>query len=249
LVLVLLNPEKGEFRMYRYLVSILFMALLLGCQKSDSSDKKAENEAQVQDSSKKSFDIDMAAIGKLMSKSQDSITVATVKTKFGDIEIELYTKEAPKTTANFIGLSLAGYYNGVIFHRIAKGYVLQGGDPTGTGAGGSSIYGATFEDELNPETLSYKEGYVRGVVAMANRGPNTNSSQFFIILDDAPQLPKNYTIFGRVIKGMNVVDKIASEKIKPQMGPNDGRPINPVAMDKVTVEKRFKKVNSIFETR
>ncbi|MCU7496851.1 MAG: peptidylprolyl isomerase [Ignavibacteria bacterium] len=184
-----------------------------------------------------------------MSKSADSITVATIKTKFGNIEIELYTKEAPKTTANFVGLSLAGYYNGVIFHRIAKGYVLQGGDPTGTGAGGSSIYGSTFEDELNPNTQSYKDGYVRGVVAMANRGPNTNSSQFFIILDDAPQLPKNYTIFGKVIKGMNVVDKIASEKIKPQMGPNDGRPVNPVAMEKVTIEKRYKKINSIFETR
>ncbi|HEX2866216.1 MAG TPA: peptidylprolyl isomerase [Ignavibacteriales bacterium] len=236
--------------MYRYLISFLFMALLLGCQKSDSSKGIPEGEAQLQqDSTQKSFDIDMAAIDKLMSKSQDSITVATVKTKDGDIEIELYTKDAPKTTANFIGLSLAGYYNGVIFHRIAKGYVIQGGDPTGTGAGGSSIYGGPFEDELNPNTQSYKEGYTKGVVAMANRGPNTNTSQFFIILDDAPQLPKNYTIFGRVIKGMNVVNKIASGKITPERGPNDGRPVSPVAMEKVTVEKRFKKVNSIFETR
>lgn len=234
--------------MYRYLISVVLMALLLGCQKSDSSDK-TNAETQEQDTTKKSFNIDMAAIDKLISRSADSITVATIKTKFGDIEIELYTKEAPKTAANFVGLSLAGYYNGVIFHRIAKGYVLQGGDPTGSGAGGSSIYGSTFEDELNPNTLSYKEGYVRGVVAMANRGPNTNSSQFFILLGNAPQLPKNYTIFGKVIKGMNVVDKIASQKITPQMGPNDGRPVEPVAMDKVTIEKRFKKVNSIFETR
>ena len=115
--------------------------------------------------------------------------------------------------------------------------MIQGGDSTGTGAGGKSIYGSTFEDELNPNTLSYKEGYVRGVVAMANRGPNTNTSQFFIMLRDIPQMPKNYTIFGHVLKGMDVVDSIAAAEIIPQMGLTDGKPKVDIVMKKVTVQK------------
>jgi cyclophilin family peptidyl-prolyl cis-trans isomerase len=163
------------------------------------------------------------------------------------MEVELFSKDAPKTVKNFIGLSLTGYYNGVIFHRVAKGFVIQGGDPTGTGAGGTSIYGDVFEDELNAETKSYKDGYQRGVLAMANKGPNTNSSQFFIMLTDVSQMPKNYTIFGKVIKGMEVVDKIGASKITPVMSQNDGKPVEPIAMESVTVEKREKKINSIFD--
>lgn len=162
---------------------------------------------------------------------------ATIETTKGVIELELFQSDAPKTVANFAGLAEEGYYNGVIFHRISKGFVIQGGDSTGTGAGGKSIYGGTFEDELNPNTLSYQEGYVRGVVAMANRGPNTNTSQFFIMLRDIPQMPKNYTIFGHVLKGMDVVDSIAASEIIPQMGPSDGKPKVDIIMKKVTVEK------------
>ncbi|MGE5402030.1 MAG: peptidylprolyl isomerase [Ignavibacteriales bacterium] len=237
--------------MYKFFLFIFAVVLLLGCHNSKTSGGNPDSTgvASKQDSSHRTLSIDMAAIDKMMSKSADSITVANIKTKYGNIEMELFTKDAPKTTANFIGLSLAGYFNNVIFHRIAKGYVLQGGDPTGTGGGGTSIYGDTFEDELNPNTPSYKEGYVRGVVAMANRGPNTNASQFFIMLGDAPELPKAYTIFGRVIRGMNVVDKIAAQKIVPKMGPNDGKPVDPVAIESVTIEKRKQKLNSIFETR
>lgn len=101
-----------------------------------------------------------------------------------------------------------GYYNGLTFHRVEPGFVIQGGDPNGNGTGGYSIFGDTFEDELNPETDSYKAGYQEGVVAMANRGPNTNGSQFFIMLADNTTLPKNYTIFGKVTKGIDVVKKI-----------------------------------------
>ncbi len=159
-----------------------------------------------------------------------------IETTKGNIELELFESDAPKTVANFVGLAEQGYYNGIIFHRISKGFVIQGGDSTGTGRGGKSIYGKEFEDELNPAMPSYKEGYKRGTVAMANRGPNTNTSQFFIMLSDVP-MPKNYTIFGKVTKGMNVVDSIAAVEIIPQMGDTDGKPKVDVIMKKVMVKK------------
>jgi cyclophilin family peptidyl-prolyl cis-trans isomerase len=162
---------------------------------------------------------------------------ATLETSKGTIELELYQSDAPKTVANFTGLAEQGYFNGIIFHRIAKGFVIQGGDPTGTGTGGKSIYGKDFEDELNPSTPSYQAGYVRGTLAMANRGPNTNTSQFFIMLRDVPGMPKNYTIFGKVVKGLDVVDSIGAVDINPQMGSNDGKPKVEVTIRKVTVMK------------
>ncbi len=162
---------------------------------------------------------------------------ATVETSKGTIEVELFQSDAPKTVANFTGLAEQGYFNGTIFHRIAKAFVIQGGDPTGTGAGGKSIYGKDFEDELNPSTASYQAGYVRGTLAMANRGPNTNTSQFFIMLRDMPGMPKKYTIFGKVVKGLEVVDSIAAVDITPQMGPNDGKPKVDVVIRKITVVK------------
>lgn len=136
-----------------------------------------------------------------------SANKATITTAKGIIEIELYPSDAPKTVANFATLSKRGYYNNLTFHRVEPGFVIQGGDPNGNGTGGTSIYGAKFEDELNPNTPSYKAGYKEGVVAMANAGPNTNGSQFFIMLADNP-LPNAYTIFGKVTKGMEVVKKI-----------------------------------------
>jgi cyclophilin family peptidyl-prolyl cis-trans isomerase len=144
---------------------------------------------------------------------------AVIKTSMGDIEVELYGKDAPKTVANFIGLSDKGFYDGILFHRVVPGFVIQAGDPKTKndslrnqwGTGGESIYGDTFQDELNPNTLSYQRGYVEGTLAMANRGPNTNSSQFFIMLGNS-ELPKNYTIFGKVTKGMDVVHAI--EKVQ-----------------------------------
>ena len=163
-----------------------------------------------------------------------------IETTKGNIELELFESDAPKTVANFVGLTKQGYYNGIIFHRISKGFVIQGGDSTGTGSGGKSIYGKEFDDELNPSTQSYKEGYKRGIVAMANRGPNTNTSQFFIMLKDVP-MPKNYTIFGKVTKGMDVVDSIAAVEIIPQMSDTDGKPKIDVVMKSVTVKKEIGK--------
>lgn len=121
-----------------------------------------------------------------------------VVTEKGIILFELFDKEAPKAVSNFVYLAKAGFYDGLAFHRVEPGFVIQGGDPNGNGTGGP---GYVFEDE--PVSRPYE----RGIVAMANRGPDTNGSQFFIMLEDAP-LPPNYTIFGRVTKGMDVVDAI-----------------------------------------
>lgn len=151
----------------------------------------------------------------------------TIQTDKGDIEIELFPTDAPKTVENFITLAKKNYYDGVIFHRVIKGFMIQGGDPTGTGRGGP---GYTFADELNPATNSYKGGYVRGVVAMANAGPNTNGSQFFIMHADYP-LPHNYTIFGRVTKGMETVDMIANSPVNVE-----DRPLEDIVMKKVIVQ-------------
>ncbi|HEX7042016.1 MAG TPA: peptidylprolyl isomerase [Patescibacteria group bacterium] len=139
----------------------------------------------------------------------NTATQAAIHTEKGDIVIELYPKDAPKTVTNFATLAKKGYYDGLTFHRVEPGFVIQGGDPNGDGTGGRSIYGDTFEDELDPNTPSYKIGYKEGVVAMANRGPNTNGSQFFIMLADNNTLPHAYTIFGIVTSGMDVVKKIA----------------------------------------
>ena len=169
-------------------------------------------------------------------KNMELTTIGVIETSMGTIEIELHTADAPKTAKNFIELAKKGYYNGIIIHRIAKGFVIQTGDPTGTGSGGTSIYGGEFEDELDPKAPSFQKGYRKGTVAMANRGPNTNTSQFFIMLTDVPTMPKNYTIFGTVIAGMDVVEKIAAVPIRPMMGPTDGRPLQDIKMLKVTTK-------------
>jgi len=152
--------------------------------------------------------------------------IIIIKTNMGEIRFMTYDEDAPKTVNNFITLAQKGFYDGVIFHRVIDGFMIQGGDPTGTGRGGP---GYAFEDELNPETESYKQGYKKGVVAMANAGPDTNGSQFFIMVADYP-LDNNYTIFGKVISGQDVADAIA----KVEKDSND-RPVSPVIMEKVTV--------------
>lgn len=121
-----------------------------------------------------------------------------IETPKGDIIFELFADEAPKTVSNFVYLTREGYFDGLTFHRVEPGFVIQGGDPNGNGTGGP---GYTFEDE------PVKRSYDRGIVAMANRGPNTNGSQFFIMLGDTP-LPPSYTVFGMVTSGMDVVDQI-----------------------------------------
>ncbi len=167
----------------------------------------------------------------LPPQKQINNEIVVIETNMGTIEIKMFRDDAPKTVENFVQLTKRSYYNGVIFHRVAKGFVIQGGDPSGTGRDGESIYGNKFEDEINKNSQVYITGYKRGIVAMANAGPNTNGSQFFICLQDV-QLPPNYTIFGKVESGMDVVDKIGAVEITPA-GARDGKPKEDVVMKKV----------------
>jgi cyclophilin family peptidyl-prolyl cis-trans isomerase len=155
---------------------------------------------------------------------------AVIKTNHGIIRFELLEADAPKTTENFILLAEKGYYDGVIFHRVIKGFMIQGGDPTGTGRGGQSAWGGRFDDETKATSDLYKKGYQAGTVAMANAGPNTNGSQFFIMHVAYP-LPPNYTIFGQVTEGQDIINAIATSPTDP----ND-RPKTQVVMEKVTIE-------------
>jgi peptidyl-prolyl cis-trans isomerase B (cyclophilin B) len=151
-------------------------------------------------------------------------STAVMHTNHGDITLELFDEDAPKTVGNFKKLAGEDFYNGVIFHRVIKDFMIQGGDPTGTGSGGP---GYTFEDEFNDNKV------VRGALAMANAGPNTNGSQFFIVTTDAaPWLDGKHTVFGRVADGMEVVDKIeASETDR-----ND-RPRGDATIETVSVQE------------
>ncbi len=141
--------------------------------------------------------------------------IVTLKTNQGDITLKLYPKAAPLAVKNFIGLVKKGYYNGTIFHRVIKGFMIQGGDPTKTGMGGESIWGKEFKNEYAPN-LVFNRPYL---LAMANHGKNTNGSQFFITVAPAPWLNGGYTIFGEVIKGKKVVDKIDHTKTASQDRP------------------------------
>jgi cyclophilin family peptidyl-prolyl cis-trans isomerase len=150
------------------------------------------------------------------------MTNATMQTNHGSIRLELFDEDAPKTVDNFTKLARKGFYNGVIFHRIIPDFMIQGGDPTGTGSGGP---GYQFEDEFNENLVE------RGALAMANAGPNTNGSQFFIVTADAcPWLDGKHTVFGRVISGMEVIDAI--EKV--ETGSND-RPLEDVRIESISV--------------
>ncbi|OGF74743.1 peptidylprolyl isomerase [Candidatus Giovannonibacteria bacterium RIFCSPHIGHO2_02_FULL_46_20] len=160
---------------------------------------------------------------------------ARIETNNGTVVVELYSKDAPKTVANFIKLAQEGFYSGAKFHRVIKDFMIQGGDPltkddTKALLWGTGGPGYQFEDELNTATKSYQDGYRRGVVAMANAGPNTNGSQFFIMHRDNP-LPHNYTIFGKVVEGIETVDAIANAPVD-----TNNRPTTPVVIKRITIE-------------
>jgi len=149
---------------------------------------------------------------------------ATLQTSRGAIRLELFPDDAPKTVDNFTKLAREGFYDGVVFHRVIPDFMIQGGDPTGTGTGGP---GYTFEDEPNDHHI------VRGALAMANAGPNTNGSQFFIVTaGECPWLDGKHTVFGRVVEGMDVVDAISNV-------PRDARdkPREPVAIERVELSE------------
>jgi len=207
---------------YLYLVIILFIScsaqeeVLDNNLKIENIDKETEmNEDKVY-TSVPEMNIDL-----------NKKYTAVMKTNMGDISIEFFTNDAPLTVNNFINLSKDGYYNEVIFHRVINGFMIQGGDPSGTGHGEMGKYpGYKFEDELNN-----KQPYEKGILAMANAGPNTNGSQFFIMHVDYP-LPYQYTIFGKVTDGLDIVDKIASVETA-----EGDRPVSDVVIESIEIKE------------
>jgi peptidyl-prolyl cis-trans isomerase-like 1 len=151
----------------------------------------------------------------------------TLNTTMGPVTFELYTQHAPKTCKNFAELARRGYYDNVIFHRVIKDFMIQGGDPTGTGRSGSSIYGNKFEDEIDGR-LKHTGA---GVLSMANSGPNTNGSQFFITLAPTPWLDGKHTIFGRVSSGMRVVERMGLVAVD-----GNDKPLQDLVITGATVE-------------
>jgi peptidyl-prolyl cis-trans isomerase-like 1 len=194
---------------------ILIIAVFLGCKDSNSSNLKNKNGNEMSDT---------------LNVDKDSVLVAVIETTMGKIEIELFPQYTPKTVENFVGLINKGYYNGVIFHRVINNFMIQTGDPTGTGRGGQSFWGGKFADEFSG-ALTHDSA---GIVSMANSGPNTNGSQFFITLEATNWLDGKHSVFGKVIDGIDVVNAIGRvETVKPS-----DRPVKDVVMQKVSVEKR-----------
>ncbi|WZY92269.1 hypothetical protein YC2023_064598 [Brassica napus] len=165
----------------------------------------------------------------MTARPEGSPPEVTLETSMGPFTVEMYYKHSPRTCRNFVELSRRGYYDNVLFHRIIKDFIVQGGDPTGTGRGGQSIYGSKFEDEIKPE-LKHTGA---GILSMANAGPNTNGSQFFITLAPAPSLDGKHTIFGRVCRGMEVIKRLGSVQTD-----NTDRPIHEVKILRTKVSRR-----------
>ena len=207
--------------MYRELILFLFSFTLVACGGMNSENKNQNISTN-----------DQKKIPTMTELKKDTITVAVIQTTMGTIELELFADKAVKTVQNFVGLAEKKYYNGIIFHRVIDNFMIQGGDPAGTGSGGESIWGKPFEDEVKTGLKHSSEG----ILSMANAGPNTNGSQFFITLKATPWLDGKHTVFGKVISGMEVVKAIGKTKTNQ----ND-KPLIDVVMQKVTIEKRLKK--------
>lgn len=212
--------------MKSFLFSLLILVFLVGCKESNSNNNMQENQNNKTESSKMSE----------LQTGPDSILVAEIVTNMGKIDIQLFPDKAPKTVENFVGLAKKGYYKGVIFHRVIENFMIQGGDPTGTGRGGESLWGGKFDDEINSSLKFDEPGYL----AMANAGPNTNGSQFFITTIPTPWLNGHHTIFGKVIDGMDVVDAISKVPTTPQ----NNKPLKDVVMEEVKIEKKANSDNN-----
>ena len=176
--------------------------------------------------------VSLAMTGSLLAQKEEQgmaakQTIVVLETNQGNVEIKLFDDLAPKTCENFKGLVQKGYYDGIIFHRVIKSFMIQGGDPTGTGRGGESLWGTDFEDEFSPNLKFDKPG----LLAMANRGPGTNGSQFFITTVPTPHLNNRHTIFGEVVAGYDVVSKIENT----QVGPGD-KPVVDQKIIKATIK-------------
>lgn len=217
---------------YLFLIPLFALALLVGCgrQTPPAELPPAEESPPVENTVEPAFEEpapefeepapeemipseQLGFDGTLLSGTQ----TVTLHTSLGDITLELDADAAPQTVTNFVILGRIGYYNGLTFHRVIKDFMIQGGDPNGDGTGGESIFGPTFEDEVDNNPIPL----VRGVIAMANRGPNTNGSQFFIITreDGTPWLAGKHTPFGHVVAGMDIVDAISEVPVGERESP------------------------------
>ncbi|MBT2683804.1 peptidylprolyl isomerase [Bacillus sp. ISL-37] len=242
--------------MTKKIFAILFamMVVLAGCGTADEkqeADKQKEERTNAGQAGQAEEDLDYP---QATAEVQDNERLVEMVTSMGTVKIKLFPEQAPKAVENFIEHSEEGYYEGVIFHRVIEGFMIQGGDPDGTGMGGESIYGGPFEDEFSRELFN-----IRGALSMANSGPNTNGSQFFIVqnkeLDASlpekmkqagypeevlkmyenggtPHLDGGHTVFGQVVEGMDVVDKIAATPTGAQ-----DKPEKDVVIEKINVLK------------
>lgn len=221
----------------RYFFLLSCALILAGCSSSEKlleeaappknmGQQKSETPMQTEEkSSAKESNKPMYQNPPALSIDQNKKYTATIKTEKGDIEVELFADKTPNTVNNFVFLAREKFYDGVIFHRTIPGFMIQGGDPTGTGMSGP---GYQFADE------AFEGEYTRGTLAMANAGPDTNGSQFFIMHKDTP-LPKDYVIFGRVTSGLEVVDAIATAPTAS--GGEGSKPQSPVVMQSISIRE------------
>ncbi|MBU0577481.1 peptidylprolyl isomerase [Patescibacteria group bacterium] len=208
------------------ILTVFSFFLLAGCTASEQAEigKVYQGSPEVFNANKDVImeDFDQSAM------PEEGEQIVVMETTKGTIKIKLFPELAPKTVENFIGLIDKEYYDGIIFHRVIPDFMIQGGDPLGTGTGGESLWGGKFEDEFNPNLHN-----IYGALSMANAGPNTNGSQFFIVQkeDGTSWLDNHHTVFGQVFEGMDIVNEIANVE-------RDGadKPLEDVVMEKVTVE-------------
>ena len=237
--------KKLKFSLFLLLATFLLVA----CSQKNESSTPSESGEPVEKQSQQEDHIMYPQLNKEVAENEALVVMHTNK---GDIKIKLFKEETPKTVENFITHAENGYYDGVIFHRVIEDFMIQGGDPDGTGMGGESIYGGSFEDEFTMNLFN-----LRGALSMANAGPNTNGSQFFIVqakkshgsaaqlkeggwpeeiaeayeeMGGTPHLDQRHTVFGHVVEGMDVVDDIAAVK----KGPGD-RPVYDVVIESIDV--------------
>lgn len=213
-----------------FLCFILVLSLSIVLSACNSSDEEAGDKIIIDDENLENEESGGDSMNSEQLKAPElGEEIAVIKTNHGDIKLRFFPEVAPKAVENFKTHAKDGYYDGVTFHRVMNDFMIQGGDPDGSGRGGESIWGKSFEDEFDP---NYKN--LRGTLSMANAGPNTNGSQFFIVqLEGGTSwLNGKHTVFGQVFEGMDVVDKIASVKV-------DGasKPIEPVIMETVEVKE------------
>lgn len=237
-----------------FMILFAMMVVLAGCGTADEkqeADKQKEETTNAGQAGQAEEDLDYP---QATAEVQDNERLVEMVTSMGSVKIKLFPEQAPKAVENFIKHSEKGYYEGVTFHRVIDGFMIQGGDPDGTGMGGESVYGGPFEDEFSKELFN-----IRGALSMANSGPNTNGSQFFIVQNNeldaslpekmkqagypeevlkmyenggTPHLDGRHTVFGQVVEGMDVVDKIAATPTGAQ-----DKPEKDVVIEKINVLK------------